>query len=457
MAMNATKVTLNVVGVNKTGKVFKQIAGGMASIGKSAALFSAAAVSGAAVAFAATAKALGHLSDVAMQAGTSTDELTKLSAAMDVLGIKTSAPEDLALAFQKMTQTVGLSGMGGFKAAIKAISELGTAQERSQAAMAVFSKAGLQFMPLIEAAAKDGGRAFDELLRGMPAVSQAAADAGDAVADAMSLMAKGTTTAWQNACGEIAGLIDSKFSGGVREAAMKANAYIEFFTASGMRYCVAWGEGWSKANGGISDGFAVACENMLKIGGNFVSAMFQSVGAPLRKVFEKVADAWVNLYIRITEGYDAAVAHANVMRQNEQTIKEMALEPWKNLAKDVRALDWLPSGTEVDFSDLRKKLDEQLAQAAKSAASVSGAAVGFAGTESAKDAADKIKTVMQQAKNEMVMGESYRAATMSIRADYGKNADKTVQAVNALKAVSEKIQAATEKTAAAWDNMGVTA
>jgi hypothetical protein len=43
---------------------------------------------------------------------------------------------------------------------------------------------------------------------------------------------------------------------------------------------------------------------------------------------------------------------------------------------------------------------------------------------------------------------------MSIRADYGKNADKTVQAVNALTAVSEKIRAATEKTAAAMEGVG---
>lgn len=452
MAMNAIKVTLNVVGVNRMGKVFKEIAGGMASIGKSAALFSAAAVSGVAVAFAATARSLGHLSDVAMQAGVSADELTKMSAAMDMLGIKTSKPEELALAFQKMAQSVGLTGMGGFKSAISAISQLGTEQERANAAMAVFSKAGLQFMPLIEAAARDGGKALEEVIAGMPAVTQSAADAGDAVADAMSLMARGAKTAWQNACGEISQLIDGKFSGGVREAALKANAYIEYFAQAGTRYCVAWGEAWSKTSGGIQQGFTVALENMLKISANFVWAVTKSIAAPLRRVFERVADSWVNLYIRITEGYDAAVEHAKLIRQAD--VSDMALEPWKDLAKDVRGLKWLPDGTDVNLDDLKAELETKLGQAAKTAAAVSKAAVAYAGKDGAKDAADRIHKAVAQVKNEMLMGESYKAATMSIRADYGRNADKTVQAVNALTAVSEKIRAATEKTANAMEGVG---
>lgn len=451
MAMNATKVTLNVVGVNRMGKVFREIAGGMASIGKSAALFSAAAVSGVAVAFAATARSLGHLSDVAMQAGVSADELTKMSAAMDMLGIKKAAPEELALAFQQMARTVGLTGMGGFKSAISAISQLGTEQERAKAAMAVFTEAGLQFMPLIEAAAKDGGKALEEVIAGMPAVTQSAADAGDAVADAMSVMARGAKTAWQNACGEISQLIDGKFSGGVREAALKANAYIEYFAQAGTRYCVAWGEAWSKTSGGIQQGFTVALENMLKISANFVWAVTKSIAAPLRRVFERVADSWVNLYIRITEGYDAAVEHAKLIRQAD--VRDMALEPWKDLAKDVRGLKWLPDGTDVKLDDLKSELETKLAQATKTAAALSEAAVAYAGKKGAEDAADRIHKAVAQVKNEMLMGESYKAATMSIRADYGKNADKTVQAVNALTAVSEKIRAATEKTAKAMEGV----
>jgi hypothetical protein len=307
-------------------------------------------------------------------------------------------------------------------------------------------------MPLIEAAAKDGGKALEEVIAGMPAVTQSAADAGDAVADAMSVMATGAKTAWQNACGEISQLLDGKFSGGVREAALRANAYIEYFAQAGMRYCMAWGEAWSKTSGGIQEGFAVALENMLKLSANFVGAVFKSIAAPLRRAFELVADSWVNLYIRITEGYDAAVEHAKLVRQ--ANVRDMALEPWKDLANDVRALKWLPDGTDVKLDDLKAALETKLAQAAKTAAAVGSAAVAYAGKDGAEDAADKIKKAVAQVKNEMLMGESYKAATMSIRADYGKNADKTVQAVNALTAVSEKIRAATEKTAVAMEGVG---
>jgi hypothetical protein len=454
MAMNATKVTLNVVGINKTGKVFKEIAGGMASIGKSAALFSAAAVSGVAVAFAATARSLGHLSDVAMQAGVSADELTKMSAAMDMLGIKKAAPEELALAFQQMARTVGLTGMGGFKSAISAISQLGTEQERAQAAMAVFTETGLQFMPLIEAAAKDGGKALEEVIAGMPAVTQSAADAGDAVADAMSVMARGAKNAWSNACGEISQLLDGKFSGGVREAALRANAYIEYFAQAGMRYCMAWGEAWSKTSGGIQQGFAVALENMLKLSANFVGAVFKSVVAPFKRGWEEILDSVINAWIRVTEGPDAAAEHMRVVIENSRSIAQEMAEPLKNFAKGLRAFKWLPDGMDVKLDDLKAELETKLAQAAKTAAAVGSAAVAYAGKDGAEDAADRIKKAVSQVKNEMLMGESYKAATMSIRADYGKNADKTVQAVNALTAVSEKIRAATEKTAAAMEGVG---
>jgi hypothetical protein len=319
--------------------------------------------------------------------------------------------------------------------------------------MAVFTETGLQFMPLVEAAAKDGGKALEEVIAGMPAVTQSAADAGDAVADAMSVMARGAKTAWQNACGEISQLLDGKFSGGVREAALKANAYIEFFAAAAVRYAAGWGEAWSKTSGGIQAGFEHAVKNMLVISGQFVAAVFKSVAAPLRRVFEDVAEGATLLWIRVSQGEEAAKNYLNVLLDNQQSVRDMALEPWKDLADSVRQLDWLPSGAEINLDDLMKALETKLAQATKSAAAVGSAAVGYAGGKAAEDASEKIKSAMSAAKNEMLLGGSYRAATMSLRVDYGKGQDKTVQAVNALTAVSEKIRAATEKTANALEGV----
>ena len=89
---------------------------------------------------------------------------------MGVLGVKSQTPEALAMAFQKMTKSIGETGVDGFKKAIAAISEMETAEERSAAAMAVFGKSGLDFMPLIEAAAKDGTQALEDVMNGMPGI-----------------------------------------------------------------------------------------------------------------------------------------------------------------------------------------------------------------------------------------------------------------------------------------------
>lgn len=445
MAMNATKVTLDVKGVNRTGKVFKEIATSAVNVGRTVALIGAAGVGAAAAAFALAARELGRLSDVAMQAGVSTDEITKLSTALNVLGLRTNTPEQIAAAFGKMAKSIGETGLPGFKRAIKAISELATVEERSAAAMAVFGKSGLDFMPIIEAAAKNGTGALEDVISAMPGVSQAAADAGDAVADAMVSMTQGTKALWLEACGVIAKEIDKKFKGGVREAALKGVAYMNYFAQAGVRYVTTWVTSWSEAAGGFQEGLRVAFMNTLKMGGLFVKSFFESVAAPLRKAFEWIADRWVNLWIRITQGEEAAIMHAQVVESMSKTVSEMAMEPWKKLSEDVRALQWFPKGTEVNLDDLKEKLGEEIKKAEKGAAAVSSAAVSFAATDAAGETAEKIEKAMKSVRNELVNGGTYKAATMSLRADYAKGEDKVVKSVNALKGVVEKINATTNK------------
>ena len=448
MTMNATQVSMNVKGVNKTGKVFKEISASALRVGKAAALFGAAAAGSAAVAFAATAKSLGRLSDVAMQASTSTKELTKLSSAMGVLGIKSQTPEALAMAFQRMTKSIGETGVGGFKKAIAAIAQMETAEKRSAAAMAVFGKSGLDFMPLIEGAAKDGVSALEDVMAGMPGISDAAAQAGDAVSDAMGIMTDGTKALWSEAVGAVARMFDSQFAGGIREAAMKANAYIEYYTKAGWIYAKTFFNAWAATNEGIVGGFKNACNNMLAIAGGFVVAVFKTVAAPLRKAFESVANGWIYLYKRVFEGKESADMFVESALAIGGSVADYMKEPWQELATFVREdLKWFPDGTSIDLGGLRKNLEEQLAAATKAAAAVSRAAVGTAAVESAEDTAGKVREAMKAAKSEFMDAGSYKAATMSIRADYGKSADKTVRAVNAVKAVNEKIQKATEATA----------
>ena len=454
MAMNATKVTLNVHGVNKTGKVFKQIAASAAGVAKIGALAIGGSFAAAAVAFAATAKSLGQLSDVAMQAGVSADEITKLSTAMNILGIKSNTPEQLATAFQKMGKSIGETGVGGFKRAIGAIAQLSTLEERSAAAMAVFGKTGLDFMPLIEAAAKGGVDSLEKVVEGMPSISQAAADAGDSVADAMVLITQGTKDLWSEAIGSVCAVLDKQFTGGVREAAMKANAYMKYFALGGIRYVSTWYTSWSESVGGIQEGVRVMFMNLLKMSGMFVQAFFESVAAPLRKGIEWIVDRWVGGWIRITQGYDAAVNYARIVESNEKSISEMAMEPWKNLAEEVRSLQWFPTGTEVNLDDLKKNLEEELKKAEEAAAAVSKAAVSTAASDAADDTAAKVQDAVKKAKQEFIGGETYKAATMSIRADYGKG-DKSVKAVDRVRSVVEKLNGTAAKISAAMTNLGV--
>lgn len=451
MAMNATRLTLNVKGVNKTGKVFKEIALSAGHVAKDVALIGGAAIAGATAAFALAAKSLGRLSDVAMQSGTSAEEITKLSTALNVLGIKSQTPEQLATAFQKMAKSIGETGMGGFKRTIQSIAELATVEERSSAAMAVFGRSGLDFMPLIEAAARNGIDSLNAVIDAMPGISDSAANAGDAVADAMVLMTSGAKSLWMNAVGEVCKLLDSQFAGGVREAAMKGNAYMEYFVKVTMRYVTTWFTSWSQATGGIREGFRVALNNMLKLGGEFVKAFFESVASPLRKVFELVADSWVNLWIRITEGEAAAVEHSKLVWQAwNKPISELAAEPWEKLADTVRGMQWFPDGTEIKLDDLRVNLEKQLAEAGKAAAAVGSAAVGFAATDAATDTADKIDTAVRKARNELLLGGSYKAATMSINSEYGKGEkDKVVKSVDRVRSFVEKIASVNGKIASA--------
>lgn len=425
MAMNATKVTLDVKGVNRTGKVFKEIATSAANVGRTVAMIGAAGIGAAAGAFALAARELGKLSDVAMQAGVSTDEITKLSTALNILGLRSNTPEQIATAFSKMAKSIGETGLPGFKRAIKAISELATVEERSAAAMAVFGKSGLDFMPIIEAAAKDGMSALEDVTNAMPGVSQAAADSGDKVADAFVLVTQGAKALWLEACGKIAGWMDTKFKGGVREAAMAGNAYMKYFAKAGVLNMQAF------ANGCVSifNQMGSSWENVVIRMGEYLTRYFKALGG------------WIMDFVNVT--WDDIKEKGLFGRANENFQRAMETATDK-LWKGIDLKEFVP-----DLSGIRKELALELEAAAKAAGSVGSAAVGFAATDAADETAEKIQKAMKAVRNELVSGGTYKAATLSMRADYAKGEDKTVKSVNAVKSVVEKINSTNSKIAAA--------
>lgn len=442
MEQNATQVSMNVKGVNRTGKVFAEIAKSAMSVGKVASLCGVAAFAGAVAPIAAAAKSLGKLKDVAMQAGTSAGELSKLSEAMEVIGIKSSSPEQLASAFQNMAKSIGETGVGGFRKAILAISEMGTAEERAAASMAVFGGAGKDFLPLIEAAAKDGLAALDEVASAMPGISSEAAAAGKEVSTAMQLVTSETKSLWFEAIGNICSWFDGQFAGGIKEAALKLNAYLEYGVKKLWRECVASFENIGKAWHALSDDWGATfvkavrvCWDAIKSFSVFLWEELKNVGAVLRDFGKQL---WSFMK---GDGFDFGAVFENANFR----------EVWRDLSDEVKrsvsdnnifeGVKW--SVANVD--DLERNLSEKLAGATKAAAAFSSAAISGVAASSAADAAENVRSAIKAVKAEFVDASSYKAATMSIRADYGRGEAKTVNAVNAVKRVTEKMSGVIEK------------
>jgi len=451
MATASTGILFNATAINKTSRVFRQITQSALSVGKKIATVGAGFAVGGAAAIAATAKSLGHLSDVAMQAGVSTEEITKMSGAMDVLGIKSSTPEQLAMAFQRMAKTTGETGVAGFEKVIGEISQLGTVEERASAAMATFGKSGMDFLPLIEAAAQNGTSALHNVIAAMPGVSDAAAQAGDAAADAMTTVTNGIKAAWGETVGSIVEWMNGQFEGGIRGAAVNAAAYLKYGAALAFRWVKASLENIAKAYHAMSADWGETFSQLWRAlvkgaysAGKLIIDVVVNIGRVIRDFLKEV---WSGLS---GDGFDwnRVVANANF---------KGAWDEFKNglseAANEVTIFDGV-EWSRVDTSDLEKKLKDSLVEPAKFAADVGKAAVGISANVAAEKTAEQVQTAAKAAANtDLLQANTYRAATMSLRADYGKGEDKTVRAVNAVKSVNEKIQKATESTAAALSNL----
>lgn len=220
---------------------------------------------------------LGHLSDVAQKTSTSVDELTRAGTALNILGIQNMNVEQLAKSFDYMQKTTGRSGMDGFYQTIREIGKIPDAAERGQAAMAVFGRSGMEFMPLINAADKSAN-ALKDVIDVMPGIPQSAADAGDDAADAMVIMSDNVKNIWQMGIGTIVGWFGKNYEGGIRSAALNASnsmiLYAKIAVQTALQYYrkfsgffekvggwVGTFAGTMMAGGGIGEAFKAANED----------------------------------------------------------------------------------------------------------------------------------------------------------------------------------------------------
>ena len=231
-------------GVDKSGGAFKSIKGRAATTSAQIRSMVGGALSalGAYMGFRAIKGGideLGHLSDIAQKTSTNVGELTQTAAAMSALGIQNMAVDQLGKAFDYMAKTTGRTGMAGFYKTVEELGKIPDTSQRAQAAMKVFGRSGMEFMPLLNAA-DNSVEALQTVINAMPKIPQAAADAGDAVSDSMGFAANQIKSIWLQGLGAICGWFDNEYKGGIREASLQAGNYMEYYAKVAVSKCLTW-------------------------------------------------------------------------------------------------------------------------------------------------------------------------------------------------------------------------
>jgi hypothetical protein len=180
-----------------------------------------------------------------------------------VAGLNVSA-ESLVKAMQYMQKNTGKQGEGGFFEITKQIAAIPDAAQRAQAAVQVFGRSGLELLPLVnngEAAIEK----FQKLQSIMPGVSTAAANAGDAANDALTIFGKGAQAIMLKAVGKICALWGDEFPGGVRAGALNAINWLETFFKKAYAYINKYSADLGALGGLVADFFTQGPEQAWKV------------------------------------------------------------------------------------------------------------------------------------------------------------------------------------------------
>lgn len=168
---------------------------------------------------------MGNLADVAQLASTSTDEIQKLSGALDGVGIKNVNVDTLASAFAKMSKNTGAVGMSGFKDTLAQISQIGDEGERMEKLTSIFGRElGASFAPLV----RNGPEAFKTSLQSvmdmMPGLPNAAASAGDRASDALKTAGATLKNEWHLAMADVVWAFETAFGDNIEVVLAKGVA-----------------------------------------------------------------------------------------------------------------------------------------------------------------------------------------------------------------------------------------
>lgn len=432
MAGKSTQLTLKVAAINATSRVFRSIASSAMGVTKSIAKWGSVAAVAAGGAFAVTANKLSKLSDVAQAAGSTTEELTKLSGALDILGIKGSKPEELAVAFQRMAKTTGQVGVEGFHRVVEEISKLPTMQERATAAMQVFGRTGLQFLPVIEGAAQNGMSALKDLEAAIPGISQAAADAGDRSADALNVITREAAKIWNEGLMKVAELITGNFTDDVRTAALVCAAQMEYFAKAAWAYL---------------EPFFTHTEAAFRQLGEWITSVIETAasnfGRSLKGMYQDTVDGAEILIAKLMGNDDVVdmVVKRSLARQQDifESFEEMP------------GIGAGPLGN-VDLTPLQAQRDAAIETAKKAGEAYAKAAVTIGAADRAKLGAlgAGAGAAQKNVNPEALLGGTYKAVTFALRAGYATAQEKIAKGVDKIAGLLKGVK---DNTAEMADNL----
>ncbi len=242
-AGNATGINVTIGAVDATASTFRGVAGRISSFKAQVSGFGsslkAAAISalpfvgiaGAIKAAASAFREMSTLTDRAADVGSSAGDLQRLVSVMQQIGARGANIETVSRAMQRMTRETGEVGIEGFAKVLGTAAKLGDEGERVDFLMKAFGRnQGLVFAKMI----RDGDAGVVKLMEmaeAYPAVSEAAAQAGDRAADAIALAGNTIKAGWWNMLGSLVMGFEAAFGPLPAAAAKIGNAIVFAFKA----------------------------------------------------------------------------------------------------------------------------------------------------------------------------------------------------------------------------------
>ena len=460
MAGKSTQLTLKVAAINQATKVFNDIsASASATIGKiakwaiglGAAYYSAKGLSS-------SIQEMGKLSDVATAAGASVSELTKLSQALSSLGVMGAKPEELANSFLRLAKTTGKSGLAGFYEVMEAISKLPSEQERAQAATAAFGRAGLQYMRLFSAGADGGVESLKKLVEGMAGVSDAAAESGDNVMDSWGFLTNEAKRLWYEAIGKIVSYFDSKFEGGLREAALRGAAYMRYFAKVAWRWVKPFFDDFQGSFAKVGEWLSSWCETIVEMVSHTFSAMRDVMANKMDQFFFKFFAGVDAAWKMMTGDMEGAQRAIEIGEAEDKRVAKANEKVWADFRKKLESTKpkiGLGQLLGVKTDDLKEELEAELKKAHETAIAQKKLQDRMNRTENSENDGGRLTFAGAAPKNvnpEALLGGTYKAVTFALRAGYATAQEKIAKGVEK---ITELLKGVKDNTAEMADGMDV--